>query len=458
MKKLLFNLLLIIALLGLGVPQLISSAQAAAFPGAEGFGMGTAGGRGGRVIFVTNLNDSGAGSLRAACEASGPRIIVFRTGGTIRLSSNINIRQPYVTIAGQTAPGDGICLRGAALAIVTHDVIVRGLRIRVGDDASGPAPENRDGLVLDNYAGTLYRVVIDHCSVSWAIDESLSIWHAGAHDITISHSIFSEALYDSLHPKGPHSKGPLVGQGISKVTFYGNLMAHNDERNPRLQGTEVEVINNVVYNRGYKDVDIGDGTSPQYVSVIGNYFKKGPSFTSNNYPISLRTTVPSGSKIYMSDNIGSSYIAGNLCNTSAFDSATRPFTSSGVTVKPSAQVFEWVLTNVGANPLKPCPVDARIISETRNGAGRIINRVSEVGGWPNYSAGTPAQDSDSDGMPDSWESARGLNPSSANDANADRDNDGYSNVEEYINGFYSTSAANASLDPPPVLRVISVVN
>lgn len=458
MKKLLLSLFLITASFVFSLPHIIPAAQAAAFPAAAGFGTGTAGGRGGRVIFVTNLNDSGAGSFRAACEASGARIIVFRTGGTIRLSSNVAIRQPYVTIAGQTAPGGGITLRGAALAIVTHDVIVRGLRIRVGDDASGPAPDNRDGLVLDNYLGTLYRVVIDHCSVSWAVDENLSIWHPGAHDITISNSIFSEALYDSIHPKGVHSMGPLVGQGISKVTFYGNLMAHNNERNPRLQGTEIEVINNVVYNRGNKDVDIGDGTSPQYICIIGNHFKKGPSFKSNNYPISLRSTIPSGSRIHVADNIGSSYISGSLCSTNAFDYSSRPFTASGVAVKPSSQVFESVLANVGANPKTPCPIDARVISETRNGGGRIINRVSEVGGWPSVAAGTAPTDSDNDGMPNSWETTVGLNPNNASDANADRNNDGYTNIEEYINSFYAGGPANAAMSPPPSLRVISVVN
>jgi pectate lyase len=453
MKKILLNLLGVLALLVFGAPQLIPSANAAAFPGAAGFGTGTPGGRGGRVIFVTNLNDSGAGSFRAACEASGPRIIIFRTGGTIRLSDSIRIRNPYVTIAAQTAPGDGISLRGAALIILTHDVVVRGLRIRVGDDPNGPDPGNRDGLMLDNNTGQLYNVVIDHCSISWAIDENLSIWHAGARDITVSHTIVAEALYDSLHPEGPHSMGPLVGEGTSKVTLHSNLFAHNNARNPRVQATEVEVINNIVYNRGQKDVDIGDGTVPQNVCVIGNYFKKGPSFRQNNYPISVRS-LRSGSKIYMADNIGSSYTSGNLCDNDSFTTSTRPFASSGVTPKPANQVFDWVLQNVGANPKRHCPVDARIISETRNGGGRIINGVSEVGGWPNLSAGTAPTDSDNDGMPNNWETSCGLNPNDAGDANTDRNNDGYTNVEEYINSLFD-SATNASLDPPR-LRVISV--
>lgn len=430
-----------------------SAASAAAFPGAAGFGTATAGGRGGKVIFVTNLNDSGSGSFRAAIEASGPRLILFRTGGTIRLSRDVVVRNPYVTIAGQTAPGGGISLRGAALTVVTHDVVVRGLRIRVGDDPTGPDPDNRDALQLDNMNGTLYNVVVDHCSVSWAIDENISIWHEGAHDLTISHSISSEALNNSLHSKGPHSKGLIVGIGSRNVTLYGNLLAHNDERNPLVQGSNIEIINNVVYDRGKKDVEIGSDTEPQYINVIGNYFKKGPGWWTNPYPIFIRYNIdlPAGSLIRASDNIGNGY--GSLYNNSTFLTDKNLFTASNVTAKPASEVFNWVLANVGANPQRPDPVDARVISETRNGSGHIIDRVADVGGWPTLAAGTSPVDSDGDGMPDSWEKARALNPNYAADANSDRDNDGYTNIEEYINSFYSGGAA-ASLQPP-VLRIIS---
>ncbi|RJQ68904.1 MAG: pectate lyase [Desulfobacteraceae bacterium] len=444
----------LVLLLFCGSP-VISAALAAAFPGAAGFGTSTAGGRGGKVLAVTNLNDSGAGSFRAACEASGARIVVFRTGGTIKIKNNIVISNPYITIAGQTAPGGGISLRGAGICIRTNDVIMRGIRIRVGDDPDGYKPENRDGLFLENNNGNVRNVVIDHCSISWAIDENMSMWYPGMRNITVSNCIISEALNNSLHPKGPHSMGPLVGPGISSVTFYGNLFAHNTARNPRLQGSNTEVINNVIYNRGRWDADIGGGTDPQNIVIIGNYFKKGPSFSSNPYPISIRDYTVAGSRVYADDNIGSSYTSGNLCDRPAFLVSSRPFGSSGVPVKTARAAYDWVLANAGANPQSPDPVDARVIREVKNGTGRIIDKVSEVGGWPTLATGTAPVDSDGDGMPDSWEIARGLNPNYAADANSDRDNDGYTNIEEYINSFYTSGSGSVTLQPP-VLRITSV--
>jgi pectate lyase len=437
-----------------GLSPLVSAAGAAAFPGATGFGAGTQGGRGGKVIAVTNLNNSGSGSFRAACEASGPRIIVFRTGGTIRLSSHVYIRNPYITIAGQTAPGGGITLRGAGLGILTNEVIVRGLRIRVGDDPSGPNPENRDALMMENGNGNLRRVVVDHCSFSWAIDETMSTWYAGCSDVTISNNIIAESLNNSLHPKGAHGKGLLVGMGSSNITVHGNLFAHNVERNPLIQGSKVEFINNVVYNRGKWDVHIASGSVAQHISILGNFFKKGPSAGTNPYPIFITDDrLIAGTKVHLKDNIGSSYTSGALYNSAKFISSTPSFTGSGISPRPASQVFSWVLANSGATPKKPDPVDARIIQQTRSGSGRIIDKVSEVGGWPTVAVGTPPVDSDGDGMSDSWETARGLNPNHAGDANSDRDNDGYTNIEEYINSFYDGETVNALL-PPPSLRVV----
>jgi pectate lyase len=442
-------------LLTLWACPLIGSALAQpAFPGAVGFGSTTPGGRGGRVIAVTNLNDSGTGSFRAAVEASGARIIVFRTGGTIRLSRNVVIRNPYLTIAGQTAPGGGIALRGAGLSITTHDVIVRGLRIRVGDDAGGPSPDNRDNLMIENINGNLARVVIDHCSFSWAIDESVSIWHRGARDITISNSIISESLRNSLHSKGPHSMSLVMGYGTRNVTLYGNLFAHSVERNPLLQGTNAEFINNVVYNRGKVCVAVESGTEAQHVSIIGNYFRKGPSYTSNTYPIRiLEDRIFPGTQVRIVDNIGTSYRSGSLASSTRYLTDRITFTGSGTPARPASQVFNWVLANAGANPQRPDPVDARIIRETRDGTGRIIDNVSQVGGWPTLASGTAPIDSDGDGMPDSWEIARGLNPNGAADANRDRNGDGYTNIEEYINSFYDSSSASNDLKPP-VLRIV----
>jgi pectate lyase len=455
MKRTSLRVMAISIFLTLFAAPLIGSAFALpAFPGAAGFGSATPGGRGGRVIAVTNLNDSGAGSFRAACEASGARIIVFRTGGTIRLSRNINIQNPYLTIAGQTAPGGGISLRGAGVAIGTHNVIMRGVRIRVGDDAAGSSPENRDALYIDNGNKTVRDIIVDQCSFSWAVDENISIWHSGLQNVTISNCIISEALYNSIHPKGPHSMGAIVGPGISNVTFYGNLFAHNAERNPRIQGTNVEVINNVVYNRCKFDLDIGGVSASHRVVVIGNVFKKGPSYISNAFPIFSRDTTI---QIFAQDNIATSYTSGSLCDRASTLVSSRPFGGSGVTIRSASATYERVLANAGANPSRPDPVDARVIADVRNGTGRIIDRVSQVGGWPTLATGTAPVDSDGDGMPDSWEIARGLNPNSAADATRDRNNDGYTNIEEYINSFYTSSGTGGGSVPLPApsLRIVT---
>jgi hypothetical protein len=348
-----------------------------AFPGAVGFGSHTPGGRGGRVIDVTNLNDRGPGSFRAACEAEGPRIIIFRTGGIITLKNIINIDHPYITIAGQTAPGDGICIRGAALVIRTHDVIVRGMRFRVGDNPDGPDPENRDALNVDNKNGGVRNVVIDHCSISWSTDENFSIWYDGASDITISNSIISEALYRSLHPKGGHSMGAVNGQGVRNISYIGNLWAHNHQRNPRIQG-EVAFVNNVVYNRSDRDVDIGESANPEtgvarVVSVVGNWFLKGPSFTRNSHSVNVRNCPP-GSAVFVADNI-STYNTDQIYNSNPIMVNSPSIWPLGFKAKSSDDVLEWVLANAGAIAPRRDPVDVRIVNDVRNGTGGIVDCV-----------------------------------------------------------------------------------
>ena len=173
-----------------------AGAELPAFPGAEGFGANTPGGRGGRVIQVTNLNDRGPGSLRAAVQEKGPRIVVFRVGGVIQLQDDLNIRHPFLTVAGQIAPGDGICLRGGCLHVDAHDVVLRYLRVRIGDSPIGSSLGNRDA--IDIYGA---NVVLDHCLCSWALDETVTTWFA-ARDVTIQWCIASEGLMDNLHPQG----------------------------------------------------------------------------------------------------------------------------------------------------------------------------------------------------------------------------------------------------------------
>jgi len=274
------------------------------FPGAEGFGSATPGGRGGRVIEVTNLNSEGPGSLREACEASGPRIVVFRTGGLINITRTINIRNPFITIAGQTAQGDGICMGGGAgLNIATHDVIVRGLRVRVGDNPAGPVGDNRDGIGVANNNEQPYNIILDHCSVSWAIDENIQLWYA-CHDVTIQWCITSEALDSSLHQKGPHSKGMIIGPGANGVSIHHNLFAHNVERNALISvDTKTEFINNLVYNWKSRGLNLGN-CYPEHgeqSDVIGNYFKKGPNSRDLCFHISDCWV---NSKVYIRGNIG----------------------------------------------------------------------------------------------------------------------------------------------------------
>ncbi|MEM7034013.1 MAG: pectate lyase, partial [Chloroflexota bacterium] len=230
-----------------------------AFPGAEGGGAWSLGGRGGRVIEVTNLKDSGSGSLRAALEASGPRIVVFRVGGTIELKELIIIRNPYLTIAGQTAPGDGITLKDNGIRIMTHNVIVRYMRFRPGDDSKAEGIDV-DGINITNRPddkndkdAMVHDIILDHVSVSWAIDKNIGVWNSRPEineieNITIQWSIISEGLANNRHYEGEHSKGVLIGEYSNNVSMHHNLFAHNTARNPKVKGGSAEVINNVVYN------------------------------------------------------------------------------------------------------------------------------------------------------------------------------------------------------------------
>jgi len=416
-----------------------------AFPGAEGFGSTTGGGRGGAVIAVTTLDNSGAGSLREALKASGPRIVVFRVGGIIDLDRDIVISNPFVTIAGQTAPGGGICLRGAGIPVKTHDVIMRGMRIRAGDGSRGQDYENRDCIGVGTGSGNVHNVIVDHCSVSWSVDEAVSTWFDDCHDITFQYCIISEALYDSHHSKGVHSRGFLVGDHTRNISIHHNLFAHNNRRNPEWKGdTRGEFINNVVYNWGKAGTHFASedqSMSPNYVNIINNYYKPGPDsyeenaiwFYTNNWAIN------SSSRVYISGNVN------GLMNGEEQYRVNEPATTPwGVTTSEAGDAYREVPANAGALLPRRDEVDERIVASVDNGTGGIIDSPSEVGGYPDYASGTPPADGDGDGMPDSWEEARGLNPDAADD-DGDRDGDGYTNIEEYINGLFE-----AESEPPDV--------
>lgn len=408
-----------------------------AFPGAEGFGAYAKGGRGGEVIAVTNLNAKGPGSLRAACEAEGPRTIVFQVGGVIELKKNIWVRHPYITIAGQTAPGDGICLRGAGLNIRTHDVIVRGLRIRVGDAPDGPQPESRDAIWVGDKDDVVYNVIIDHCSLSWAIDENASTWYP-VHDVTFQWCIISEGLFHSLHPKGGHSMGLLVGDHAKRVSVHHNLFAHNNFRHPALKGdTLTEIANNVVYNWGSHAMGFSQVTDeqPSQATLIGNYFIPGPDSRINLGCFDIPSHASPKARLYASDNFAT--VDMNIANPrkenreAVVDSP--PFEGSGLTIQPAKEAYEQVLAEAGATHPHRDPVDERIIADVKNNTGSLIDSQDEVGGWPNYRLATAPADSDADGMPDTWEKRHGFPANQANN-NADSDGDGYTNLEEYLNG------------------------
>jgi autotransporter-associated beta strand protein len=421
-----------------------------AFPGAEGYGSTTVGGRGGTVIEVTNTKSTGTGSFRDACGKTYPRIILFRTGGTILLTNDIYITSPYVTIAGQSAPGDGICIRGAALRVQTHDVVVRNLRFRVGDDPNGPNPENRDGIGIDPPSTNSSNIIIDHCSVSWAIDGSIDVY---GHEVTVQWCNISEALHNSLHPAGAHSTGLLIGDGVQTTnqSVHHNYFAHDNGRTPLLKGaTRTEVVNNVMYNWGtWGGATTSDleGTGPLAANWNFNYFKAG-SNTGSVYPIMLAANTGTNSRFFVDGNTGPRrptdtgddwLLVLALGSTSVCRTNSPPVAGAGITTTSAATAYDAVLNGVGAFPREV--IDARLIQDVKNGTGKIIDSQTQVGGWPVYNPGTPPADTDHDGMPDSWETAHGLNPNSSADGKTDRDLDGYTNVEEYLNNLMASLIA-----------------
>lgn len=422
-----------------------------AFPGAEGFGSTTIGGRGGVVLAVTNLNDSGPGSFRQAAEASGPRIVIFRTGGIIKLQRSIEIVDPYITIAGQTAPGDGIMFQDADIRIKTHDVILRGIRVRVGDVNQA---EDWDGIVLHTPNGQeVYNVVVDHCSISWAIDENISSFGLGARvrDCTFSYNIISEGLEDSHHRDGPHSKGMLLTKNnLRTVSVHHNLFAHNVGRNPKVaQNVTAEIINNVIYN--FVAATRLDPAAK--ANAIGNVYISGPN-TPPTIMGDLNKGIMLGPRegfaemlLYVMQNIGPGRESNSgddwLAVGGGSESIHRSlepvpdFFPSEINHHPVEETLEVVLQQAGAIAPYRDPVDLRVVENVRQGTGSVINSQNDVGGWPVMEEGTAPLDSDGDGMPDDWEAENGLdanNPADGNQIVAE--NDDYTNIEKYINSFF----------------------
>jgi len=313
----------------------------------------------------------------------------------------------------------------------------------VGDDPDGPNGEGRDGLTISNATIPPYNVIVDHCSVSWAIDENMDSWNP-AHDITFQWCISGEALDSSLHVKGPHSKGMLIGPDTKKISIHHNLFAHNVDRNPLISvDTESEVINNVVYN--WKAVGLNLGNCyPEHAevsNVIGNFFKKGVN--SNSIPFRV-TNCWVNSKVYVRGNVGPGRLTDSGDEWSLvrndvgvqIKSATPVVESLMKTIHPVSQAYELVLQKAGAIAPERDPVDERIINDVKNGTGQIIDSQDEVGGWPVYDPGTAPADTDHDGMPDDWEIANGLDPNDLTDRHlTNLSPEGYTNIEFYINGL-----------------------
>jgi hypothetical protein len=434
-----------------------------AFPGAEGFGKFATGGRGGQVYIVSNLEDSGEGSLRAAVNAKGPRIIVFSVSGTIHLKSPLSVKA-NTTIAGQTAPGDGICIADHPVSLSGDNIIFRYLRVRLGDryQNTGKVP----GAGHDDALSSTGRkhIIIDHCSISWSTDEIMSVYNGDS--TTLQWNIISEPLNYSYHFEAggtdfqEHGYGGIWGG--RHLSAHHNLFAHCTSRTPRFNGTRqigeelVDFTNNVIYNWGSNNVYAGEGG---HYNISRNYYKYGPATKSGvKYrvanPFKKEPEIGFG-KWYINEN----YVDGSMPVTddnwlgvtmdkgdkNDLENAKSPrFPVIDVTVSTAERAYEDVLSKAGAS-FRRDTLDQRIINEVKNRTGRIIDvqggyphgtsYEQTVSAWPVLKSLHAPVDSDKDGMPDSWEVSKKLDPNDASDAVKNSIHKIYTNVEVYINSI-----------------------
>ncbi len=433
--------------------------QIDAFPGAEGFGRFTTGGRGGIVYEVTNLNDSGLGSLREGINKSGARTIVFRVSGTIELKSDLKITKGDLTIAGQTAPGDGICLRNYTLAVQANNVIIRFIRSRYGDTITTNESDAANGM------GKYKNIIIDHCSFSWSVDEAASFYDNI--DFTMQWCLISESLYFAGHVKGAHGYGGIWGgQG---ATFHHNLLAHHTSRTPRFNGSRysgqpekeiVDFTNNVIYNWGFNSAYGGEAGNQ---NIRSNYYKFGPATKSGVKYRIVEPSDPAG-KWYVQNNyvFGNDAISNDNWNGGVQGSfavyqknkkITVPFPAAQLNIHTPLEAFNLVMNNVGAVFPKRDEIDARIINEVKTGTASftgktyaklqgldtskiygIIDSQKEVGGWPTLNSIPAPTDSDRDGIPDDWENVNGMDKNNSEDRNK-LHTSGYTMLEVYLNSL-----------------------
>jgi len=451
------------------IPAAEEDGAARAFPGAEGGGMWATGGRGGSVYHVTNLSNSGEGSLRYGIETAGrPLTIVFDVAGVIELGSMLNVKKGDLTIAGQTAPGDGICLKNYTFRISAGNVIVRFIRCRMGDEKK----TEDDAIQILNRDTPYENIIIDHCSVSWSTDECASFY--GMKNFTFSWNIVSESLRNSVHGKGSHGYGGIWGG--ENATYHHNLLAHHDSRNPRLdhdyvstQKGPVSIVNNVVYNWSGNTCYGGESSSNtggdyRKYNFVGNYYKPGPATPSNHIWFIEPTTSCSNcggtilpGHFYMCGNImhGKSEWTENNWSTASVHASqsiidkireTAPYEDQPMSLHSAGDALTAVLAWAGACHARD-GIDTRIAGEVKDGTytcsgsngskNGLIDSQTDVGGWPEYgfSSDDPKlSDADADGIPNWFEEKAGLNKSSAKDAAAYTLDPGkrYTNLEMYL--------------------------
>ena len=425
-------------------------AQTIAFPGAEGAGRFAQGGRGGDVYHVTTLADSGTGSLREGIvSSSGPRTIVFEVGGIIELKSSLEIdKKSHVTIAGQTAPGAGITIKDYGIEIKdSSHLILRYLRLRLGD--KNKKGDEAPDVISANYSDNL---ILDHISMSWAIDGIHDT--RGCKNYTLQWSILGEALHNSIHPKGGHAMCASFRAPMGTMSIHHNLFTTSRDRHPTIGGSVkepqwvIDFRNNVNYNwSGAANV------CDNQVNLVNNYFKPGPETKRDRLPIALKTNLPDAAHGYLAGNFfeGRDDLTKN--NYAAMDFETwinnpgsdyqyagtvedwkrdQPFDVGELPeTQPAQEAYELVLKQAGASHKRDA-VDERMVRDVREGTGKLLDSQEQVGGWPEVMAGEAPVDTDRDGMPDAWEDKEGFDKANAADRNGDADGDGFTNLEECL--------------------------
>jgi pectate lyase len=446
----------------------VALAALVAFPGAEGAGALATGGRGGDVYHVTSLADSGPGTLREGVSTgSGPRTIVFDVGGTINLTSRLNFNRPNITIAGQTAPGNGICVANFRTRLQYDNTVVRYMRFRLGAD-----PINAADDTLSITSGN--NIMIDHVSVSWGSDENLSVTSA-ASNVTVQWSLVSEGLNDD-----DHGYGSLIAPEIpgTRYTFHHNLYANNSGRVPRAGSRNYatdfvfDYRNNVAYNWGTSGDwggwgVVGGNPNEEYLdeNFINNYYVAGPDSNRTFNSMYRNTALSSNfatSRFYQSGNLIDSDRDGVLDGTNTgwgmirgtYTQMAVPFPidpTKAVTTESAADAYASVMANVGANfPVRDA-VDTRVIAGVASQTGRIINTMADIGGFPTGDYPTISRpagfDTDLDGMPNVWEEMNGLDPNNAADRNlATLSTLGYTNLESYLNNLVALPSSGLAGD------------